>query len=154
SGIPARDRAERRGEVLEQDPEEIRDQDDGKDGITKAGAAGKVGRQVAGIHVSHGDEIPGAGERERLAPPRSLGDRDGAINLDEARGDARLTPPLLRDGAVDSAHRTASRHHKSCASSRPTTRVPASNATVVGPLNGWRPVIVRTTPGTSPCSAR
>jgi hypothetical protein len=84
--------AELERESLEEDRDEIRDEDDREQRVAEPCAAGDVGGPVARVHVAHGDEISGPGEREHLAPPAEAVHRDGAVGLGEGGGGARAAP--------------------------------------------------------------
>ena len=67
-------------------------QDDAQQRVAEPRSAGEVGGPVARIHVADGDEIAGSGEREHLPEPVLVRDRDGPVDLCEARCYARATP--------------------------------------------------------------
>src|SRR5205807_1927870 len=91
---------ELRGEALQKDRHEVREENDAEQCVAERRASGEIRRPIARIHVSDGDQIARSGERENLPPPSPLADRNGAIDLGEARGNARPTPPVFgRDGA-------------------------------------------------------
>ena len=76
--IPSCDDAKFDAEMLKQDRHEIGDHDDGKQRVTKSGTAGQIGGPVAGVHVAHRDEKPGAGESRQLPPKGRLRRNDDA----------------------------------------------------------------------------
>ena len=87
--------AEADGERLQQDRHQVGDHDDAEQRVAEAGAAGEVGRPVAGVHVADGDEVAGPGEGEELAPEAgALGNGDRAMDLGQARGTGGEAPPV------------------------------------------------------------
>ena len=68
--IAAGDDAEPRGERLQQDRHQVRQQDDGEQRVAELRAAGDVGRPVARVHVADRDHVAGPGEGEHPAKPR------------------------------------------------------------------------------------
>ena len=93
--IASGDDAELGREPLQQHRHEVREQDDAEQRVPELRSAGEIGGPVAGVHVADGDEIPGPGEREQLAEEAGP-DRNGAIDLLQARRDARPPPPATR----------------------------------------------------------
>src|SRR5213594_4455807 len=90
--------AEFRGQPLQQDRHQVGQQDDRKQRVPEARAAREIGGPVAGIHVPHGHEVARSSERQRLAPPRTRADGNGAIDFGEARRETRAPPSRLRYG--------------------------------------------------------
>ena len=93
--IASGDDAELGREPLQQHRHEVREQHDAEQRVAEARAAGEVGRPVAGVHVADGDEIARAGEGEQLAKEAAGADGHAAIDVLQARRDARMAPPVL-----------------------------------------------------------
>ncbi len=93
--VAAGDDAELGGEPLEEHRHQVGDENDAEQRVPERGAAGQVRRPVARVHVADGHQVARPGEREQLAPPAAPADGDGAIDLGEARRDARPAPPGL-----------------------------------------------------------
>jgi hypothetical protein len=88
--------AESRGQRLQQDRHHVRHEDHAEQRVTVAGAAGEVGRPVAGIHVADGDEVARPGKGEELSPEPGIGGNgNGAVYLAQAQFAARQ-PPAVR----------------------------------------------------------
>ena len=67
---------------LQEHRHQVRKQNHPQEGVAELGAAGEVGRPVAGIHVTDGDQITWTGESEEpLQPPPDPGDADAAVDL-------------------------------------------------------------------------
>src|SRR5881392_4179822 len=94
-GIAPGHDAEFRGQPLQQDRHQVGQQDDRKQRVPEARAAREIGGPVAGIHVPHGHEVARSRERQRLAPPRTRADGNGAIDFGEARRETRAPPSRL-----------------------------------------------------------
>ena len=118
--------AKLRGQALQQNRHQIGQQDDRQQRVAEARAASKVGRPIAGIHISDGDEVARPRERECFLPPRAGFDRHGAVHFGETRGEPRVTPTGVNQAIRHrSACRTArarapGRRHASCR--RPASR--------------------------------
>ena len=85
--------AEFDGQVLEQDRHEVGQHDDGQQSVAELRAAGQVGRPVAGIHVTDGDEEAGAGKRQQFPPKRGVGGNDdAAVDFRQGNLPRRLAP--------------------------------------------------------------
>jgi len=90
--IASGDDAELEGEPLQQHGHEIGEQNDAQQGVTELRSACEVGRPVARIHVSDGDEVSRSGEGDELAPDGRARDRYGSVDLGEGRRDASVSP--------------------------------------------------------------
>src|SRR5438132_5962049 len=89
--------AEPRTKRLQENRHQIRKQNDAEQHVAKLGTAGEVGRPVSRIHVTDGDEITGAGEREQLSPKAGVArDRDSAMHFRQTRP-RPLGPPSDRN---------------------------------------------------------
>ena len=66
--VAAGDDAELERQRLQQDGHEVGEQDDRKQRVAEARAAGQVGGPVARVHVADRDQVAGPGEGEQLAP--------------------------------------------------------------------------------------
>ena len=60
--------AEARGERLQQDGHQVRQQDHAEQRVAEPSSAGDVGGPVARVHVAHGHEVAGPGEGRHLSP--------------------------------------------------------------------------------------
>ena len=79
--------------MLQQDRHQVRNEDDGEEGVTKLGAAGEIGRPVSRVHVADRDEKAGAGEGGQLSPKRGpMRDDDAAMNFGERNVAAASLP--------------------------------------------------------------
>src|SRR5207248_10304234 len=88
--------AEARGERLQQDRHQVREHDHAEERVTVLGAARKVSRPIARVHVADGDEIAGTGEREQLPPEAGVRrDRNRTVNFRQAYA-AGWEPPATR----------------------------------------------------------
>ena len=67
--------AEPRGQRLQQDRHQVRQQDDRQQRVAELRTAGEVGRPVAGVHVADRDQIAGAEKGQQ--PARTNGRRRG-----------------------------------------------------------------------------
>src|SRR5262245_12284894 len=86
--------AELDAKTLQQDRHQVRDEDDGEEGVSKFGPAGEIGRPVARVHVADGYEKAGAGEGGQLSPKRRLvGNDDAAMDFREGNVAAAASPP-------------------------------------------------------------
>src|SRR6266550_7738399 len=95
--IPPGNDAEPRTKRLQENRHQIRKQNDAEQHVAKSGTAGEVGRPVSRIHVTDGDEITGAGEREQLSPKAGVArDRDSAMHFRQTRP-RPLGPPSARN---------------------------------------------------------
>src|SRR5947207_15910831 len=89
--------AEPRTKRLQQNRHQIRKQNDAEQHVAKLGTAGEVGRPISRIHVTDGDEITRAGEREQLSPKAGVArDRDTAMHFRQTRP-RPLGPPSARN---------------------------------------------------------
>src|SRR5213076_3189927 len=94
--IPPGNDAEPRTKRLQENRHQIRKQNDDQH-VAKLGTAGEVGRPVSRIHVTDGDEITGAGEREQLSPKAGVArDRDSAMHFRQT-WPRPLGPPSARN---------------------------------------------------------
>jgi hypothetical protein len=57
--IPAGGDAELDAQMLEKDRHEVRDHDDGKQGVAELSAARQIGGPVSRVHIAHGHEEAG-----------------------------------------------------------------------------------------------
>ena len=64
--------AELHAQRLQEHRHQVRQQDHPDEGVAELGAAGEVGRPVAGVHVADADQVAGAGEGEEAAPPPAM----------------------------------------------------------------------------------
>ncbi len=79
------DDAEPRGERLQQDRHQVRQQDHRQQRVAELGSAREVGGPVARVHITDGDQIAGAEEGQQPARPMpAKGHRDGRIDLRQA----------------------------------------------------------------------
>src|SRR5205823_8522557 len=89
--------AEPRTKRLQQNRHQIRKQNDAEQHVAKLGTAGEVGRPISRIHVTDGDEITRAGEREQLSPKACVArDRDSAMHFRQT-WPRPLGPPSARN---------------------------------------------------------
>src|SRR5947207_3634710 len=91
--IPPGNDAEPRTKRLQENRHQIRKRNDAEQHVAKLGTAGEVGRPVSRIHVTDGDEITGAGEREQLSPKAGVArDRDSSMHFRQTRRRPRGLP--------------------------------------------------------------
>jgi hypothetical protein len=77
--------AQPRRQRLQQDRHQVGQHDHAEQGVAVLGAAGEVGRPIAGVHIADRDQVPRSGERKQLAPEAgALGHGDGAVDLRKA----------------------------------------------------------------------
>ena len=83
--IAVGDDAEARGERLQQDRHQVREQDDRQQRVAKLRAAREVGRPVAGVHVADRDQVSRPGKGQQPARPVAADrDRNAPVDLGQA----------------------------------------------------------------------
>ena len=93
--------AEPERERLQQDRHQVRQHDHAQQRVAVLRAAGEVGRPVAGVHVTDGDQVAGTGKRQHLAPETAAHrDRHRAMHLRQAHRRRRLAPSAAEHGAA------------------------------------------------------
>ena len=90
--IPAAGDSQTQRQRLQQDRHEVRQHDHAEQRVAISSAARQVGRPVSRVHVADGDQIPGTGERQHLAPESGPG-RDGDRSMNLGKTDAALGKP-------------------------------------------------------------
>ena len=84
-----------RGQRLEQDRHQVRQQDHAQERVAVFRAAGEVGRPVSRIHVADRDEVAGARKGEELAPETAAdGDGNRAVDFRKTERTGDLTPTV------------------------------------------------------------
>jgi hypothetical protein len=85
--------AEFGGEALEEHGHEVAEEHDAEEGVTEFRTPADVGGPVAGIHVTHGDEIARSGKREDFAKPGgALANLNGAVGFRKRRKSQGVAP--------------------------------------------------------------